>query len=317
MTSTCCPACGLIQLAGPPNCKRCGQPFATATNSAAPPPPFGAAAADNTRPYAPDAANTATGESAHAPQEPAHESPYAHTPYGQSSYGHAPHGRSTYTYSPYTHSPYTSSTQGSSTYPPPPPPHRAQGAQKSKGKVAVLVVLGIVLLGAFGALPTLLPNSPPRWQPYTDPGRNFSVQVPKLPISKVKPLNTGVGTLQAYETVVDLNDNEACVILYTDYPASFKDKLPSEALQDAVDGMADDRFTLLSETPISLGDVQGLEVEMLPPADVVANGQAYSRLYYVGTRLYIIMLLGPKDGALVRERARFFDSFQLLATAPH
>lgn len=282
-TSRKCPNCGMINWATAERCKRC----ALALNGAA-----DGAAYDAHAPHAeytqPEASGTwAQNEGgawspAHASgweqtdNEPAHDAPFP---------------------------PRVSRSM-----------QRAPSGARANGVIALLVVVAVVAGVGFVALPRLRAWGKPQWQRYAPVAATFSVQMPCAAKLSTHPLATRVGELQMITATADLNDKEACVVMYAQYPES-EHTINYDDLHAVAEEMASgQKTTLLSADPHKLGDSPGIEFETSAPPDFEPNAHIYGRMYFASNTLYIMLLTGPLDGALVRERDKFFDSLQLGST---
>lgn len=69
---------------------------------------------------------------------------------------------------------------------------------------------------------------------------------------------------------------------------------------------------VISKRAVPFDGGRAAEVEMKTPDKILPGGRTYCRVYLVGSRIYVLMLVGEEGGRLVRERDKFFDSFKLL-----
>lgn len=180
----------------------------------------------------------------------------------------------------------------------------------SFGKLIVGVIVLMALAGTFyGGLPEYLRGGP-KWRDFTMATGNFSARMPADPDVNTQQF-APAGTLPWMGATARMRGNEECAVMFVDVP--LLQMVGEDQLEAAVQRMAKStESTILSKRPASFDGSRGIEVEMKPPAKLITNGHAYCRIYWIGTRMYMLMLVGREDGQLVRERNQFFDSFKLL-----
>lgn len=287
-----CPACGMVNWATADGCKRCGEWFNVE----------GYARPEEVPPQA---------------QQQQYDQSYAQQPYGQEYHGQQQHaGQQQYYEQPYGQS------YGQQSYAQPQWPGAA-GAQRSVGPgrivvrsvlVGILIMLAVGGLVATGGLTSLLRRAP-EWREFSSADGDYTVKLPSKPAIKTKRNPSPVGELEFKFAESALGGEEGCAVMYADYPFTVED-ISDEDLKEVSRAMASEtQSSVLSMNQIRLDGHRGMEVEMQPPARMLPNGRAYARFYLYGSRLYVIVLTGRKDGQLVRERHEFFDSFSVGATA--
>lgn len=284
MNSLKCPNCGMINWATAEHCKRCAFTLNAAHDGA--PHDEGAPPQEHTLSEADGA--WAQPEGGAWPQgEHAQGAGWGQT-YNESAH-----------YAPYPPSRASSSMSG------------AKGSSRVNGGIAIFIMVALVALVAVMAVPRLMSFGSPQWQLYAPPAANFSVHMPCAAKLSTKPLDTRAGQLQMMVATADLNNDEACVVMYADYPVESLN-LSYDDLHGIAQEMAEGNKTqLLSDSPHALGESSGIEFETSAPPELKSDTHVYGRMYAVGNTLYIMLLAGPNEGALVRERTNFFDSFQL------
>ncbi len=291
MSSTKCPNCGMINWATAERCKRCALALAhPVTDGAA----HDQASHESTPPPHTDGAWPQDAGGAWSPHADAH-APGS----WEQTYNEPPPSY----YAPYSH-----------TYP---PPRGTANGSRRHGVVAVVTLVAVVSLISFIALPRLRSLGKPQWQLYAPMAESFSVHMPCDAKLTTKPLSTPAGQLQMHVATADLTNDEACVVMYADYPVERLELSYDDLRGIAADVAQENHSRLISDEPSKLGESQGIEFETSPPPDLVSNSRVFGRMYVVGNRLYILMLAGLHDGALVRERANFFDSFRLGRSREH
>ena len=189
--------------------------------------------------------------------------------------------------------------------------HSAASGSRRNGVIALLVMGAVVAMIVCVALPHLRGWGQPQWQLYAPFDANFSVHMPCAAKLSTKSLDTRVGQVPMQVATADLNNDEACVVMYAMYPVESLN-LSYDDLHGVAQEMAEGSKTqLLSDAPHAFGERTGIEFETSAPPELKPSTHVYGRMYAIGNTVYILMLVGPNDGALVRERANFFDSFQL------
>ena len=179
----------------------------------------------------------------------------------------------------------------------------------SFGKLIVGLIVLMALAGTFyGGLPDYLRG--PRWRDFTLQPGNFYVRMPASPDVNTLPL-VAEGKIPWMGATAKLWGKEYCSVKFADFPLL---QLASvdQFDQAAAEMARSSNSTLIAKRPVAFDGGRGMEVEMRPPDNLMTNGRAYARIYLVGSRMYVLMLVGQENGRLVRERGQFFDSFRLL-----
>lgn len=195
--------------------------------------------------------------------------------------------------------------------------HTGGRSSGSFGKLIVGVIVVMALAGTlYGGLPEYLGG--PKWRDFTFAPGNFSVRMPAQPEVDTSSL-APPGELSWMRTSAKLWRKEGCFANVTDIP--FLQVVGDAELEKVALQMAKStESTVLSKRAIALDGGRGIELEMKPPDKLMTDGRAYCRIYLLGSRIYMLMLVGHENGRLVRERGQFFDSFKLLQkgfTPPH
>lgn len=291
-----CPACGMVNWATADGCKRCGEWF-------------------NVTGYARPEEVPTHGQQQHygQPHEQQHYEQqhygqqyqgqeYAGQQYGGQQYYDQPYGQS---YAPHQQWGATAGAQGSG------------GSSRFAVRSVLVTLLVIVAVGgvvATGGLTRFLRRAP-EWRQFNSEDGDYSVKMPSKPSLKTKRSASAAGELEFKFAESRLGGEEGCAVMYADYPFSIENLTNADLEGVARDMAAETRSQMISMQPTRLDGHRGLELEMRPPGGVLIDGRAYARLYLYGSRLYVIILTGRKDGQLVRERDEFFDSFSVGPTA--
>jgi hypothetical protein len=175
--------------------------------------------------------------------------------------------------------------------------------------VAVAIALGIGVLWKFGN-PGSARNG---WQVYKPKDESFSVMMPATPVDSVASKPTDVGTLDVHLSLADMGD-QAYLVGYSDYPDSFKSLPPETVLAGAENGaITESGSTLLSKKSITIDGHPGVELVLQPPNSAATGvSRAYSRLYWVAPRMYILFAGGAETSEVNQRSIKFLDSFALL-----
>lgn len=186
---------------------------------------------------------------------------------------------------------------------------RAAGRSRGMRTLRSLLML-IGILGTVGGLRGLYEHvwGTPEWRYYKSERGNFSVQMPTEPEIKTRTYNY-LDKLSYTEAVAALTRTQGCSVLYADYPLSIEG-ITAKQLEGLGRGMAAETDAKVLETrPIRLGSYSGLEMKV-KALGVVGDVYGYWRIYLVGSRIYVLVLIGREDGRLLEERDEFFDSFR-------
>jgi hypothetical protein len=147
------------------------------------------------------------------------------------------------------------------------------------------------------------------WSQFTSKEGAFSVLMPNKPTQAVEPIETELGKLDLHMSIGSIDDTEAFIVSYTDFPSFATDR---DFINRILDGgrnqlLSKKERKLLSETSITLDGFAGRELAIDEP-----GGQILSRIYWVGRRLYQLIAINQKgrpDQGIVD---RFFTSFKLV-----
>ena len=180
----------------------------------------------------------------------------------------------------------------------------------SFGKLIVGVIVFMALAGTFyGGLPEYLRGGP-RWRDFTLQPGVFFVRMPASPDVNTQQF-ARAGELPWMGASAELWGNEGCSVKFADVP--LLQLVGDDQLEQAALKMAKSTdSTVLTKRPVAINGGRGIELEMKPPDKLMTDGRAYCRIYWIGSRMYMLMLVGHENGRLVRERSQFFDSFRVL-----
>ncbi len=173
--------------------------------------------------------------------------------------------------------------------------------------VAILVSAIAILVGVMGSGVVAQENS--GWTSFTSPEGRFTVLMPAKPKIEVKDTDTAQGTLPLH-LISASNENAYFLISYNDFP-NVEEANKQAALEagrtGAIESMGGE---LVSERKISIGNNPGLEFsakKISEGSEIIAN----ARLYFVGHRLYQLLVLAYKPHADSPDIQKFLTSFEL------
>lgn len=164
-----------------------------------------------------------------------------------------------------------------------------------------------VLFGLIASVAFAQENS--GWTSFTSPEGRFTVQMPTKPSIEVKDTDTAQGTLPLHLFSAS-NTTGYFLVTYNDYPNVDSSNVQAALEAGQKGGVESLGGELLSTHKIALGNNPGLEFsvkKISEGSEVFAN----ARMYFVGHRLYQILVLAYKEHADSPEIQKFLNSFQL------
>ncbi len=175
-----------------------------------------------------------------------------------------------------------------------------------------IIIAAMVVIAVIGGdlLINGLPGSSPPWITFESQEGNFSILFPKQPTQSTQILRTAYGNVNQYIFTANDTNGIYYTIGYTDIPLqSFENRTIDEMLDSATAGEVNGvGGTLISETVISINGSQGREVNIS-----VAQGdyRIKSQHFFIGQRLYQLVVIAPKDYIELKDVRNFLDSFEL------
>jgi hypothetical protein len=173
---------------------------------------------------------------------------------------------------------------------------------------AAMTMTGVaILIGVMASVAFAQENS--GWTSFTSPEGRFSVLMPSKPNIEIKDTDTAQGTLPLH-LVSASNENAYFLISYNDFPnvdEANKQAALEAGRTGAIQSMGGE---LISERKISIGNNPGLEFsakKVSEGSEIIAN----ARLYFVGHRLYQMLVLAYKPHADSPDIQKFLLSFEL------
>ena len=155
-------------------------------------------------------------------------------------------------------------------------------------------------------------NRDARLYDYRSVDGKFRVKMPRDPDLDRKELATGPGGVQSVPvtTVRSSSGKLVYAVSYADYPDTFR-AVPAKTLLDGVrNGLkgTDGKVVKDEETTLGTGEkkVSGREFRV-----EAGNNAVRARAFLVETRLYQVMVTGPKSSVDSKSTDEFFRSFEL------
>jgi hypothetical protein len=169
-------------------------------------------------------------------------------------------------------------------------------------------------LTAVACVTGLVRADEPDWKDFTSKEGRFTVKTPDEPLSKKKTTATPFGKTEMtmFGGALSADDGIAYVVGYLDLPKGVAKTIEKDddGLETILKGFAraipDGKVIAVKKTTLGANVGREAEIEALGGASVVRT-----RAYLVDGRVYIVMVMSPKDAADNAVIDRFFDSFQL------
>lgn len=169
-----------------------------------------------------------------------------------------------------------------------------------------------LLLGCVTVALAEKPKGPPvpKGKEYVSKEGRFRVQQVGEPKSESKNLSTAAGVLEVkterFEGVRDV----MLAVVYTDYPESFREVDSRKLIDGVCEGMrgVDGKITRSREDTLGEGESTstGRAVRIEAGRNVIQ-----ARVFFVGNRLYQVMVSGPRDPVEGKVAQDFLSSFDL------
>lgn len=165
-----------------------------------------------------------------------------------------------------------------------------------------LIALAAGLAAAAGAA------DPIDYKQFASAAGRYKVLFPGAVKTETQDVKTDKGPLKLTIDSVELGEDAVFCVTFIDYPEEVAKGDPGKRLDKIRDGNKGQDGKVLSEKAVEVGPEKypGRDVVIEKPDVVLRN-----RIVLAGTRMYQVMIEGPK--ALVTSPAadRFFDSFQV------
>jgi hypothetical protein len=165
----------------------------------------------------------------------------------------------------------------------------------------------VVLVSALGL--TAAADTPkPEYKPFASSAGRYKVLFPGPVKTETTGVKTELGELTLTLDSVDLTPEVTFLVTFIDFPASGAKVEPARRLDRVRDGNKGAAGKVVSERDLTVG------VEKYPGRDVlIEKPKAFlrNRIVVAGSRLYQVMIQGPRGFVTSPDADRFFDSFEV------
>ncbi len=173
---------------------------------------------------------------------------------------------------------------------------------------------GFCCCGGVGLLFLAAANG--KWESYTPDNGAFTAEFPIKPVHQEKTFkwkDDATGTSQEYAAILWVQ-GQGVGVHYADLPKSMKPIRPTDkkllklGLEDFKANSTN--FTVLSETPLTVGKYEAMDIEgtMTDPKQGLL--QVSLRVMIVGDRVFTLIAAGKDKKKMQPMRDRFFNSFK-------
>ena len=197
------------------------------------------------------------------------------------------------------------------------PPHPAPPSSSGGKVVAAVVVLAVVALTAFLAIPKLLKSKKAEapkvsWTDYKSPDNKFSISMPVTPKLMSMSQQTPLGSVQLNVLTADVSKEGGCILLYSDYPIGQATMSEDTLYEHTIKGLTNKAsvYGTAARKYITHDGRKGLEIELQPTAKNKLEVTANARLFWVSPRIYVLMTGGPDTPEYRAIQTRCQDSLR-------
>ena len=178
------------------------------------------------------------------------------------------------------------------------------------GLLCMAAVTYMLASTVLGSLPGAGTETEAEWQEFTSDEGGFSVLFPAAPRAETQPVNTVAGTIQMHNHTATGGAFEYAVS-YADYPEWIAQADPTAALDGAVEGAAANvDGSIASHESIRLSGYPGRDVT-IEARQACVEATVRTRIYLVGKRLYMVVVVAPRDQYSESDATAYLDSFRL------
>jgi hypothetical protein len=159
-----------------------------------------------------------------------------------------------------------------------------------------------------GFAPTAGAADKPEYKPFASSAGRYKVLFPGPVKTEAQDVKTDRGALKLTLDSVELGDDVTFVVTRIDYPDEVAKADPAKRLDKVRDGNKGSDGKVISEKNLTVGP------EKLPAREVVIEKPGVvlrNRIVLAGSRMYQVMIEGPKEFVISRDADRFFDSFEV------
>jgi hypothetical protein len=142
------------------------------------------------------------------------------------------------------------------------------------------------------------------WKPVTSESGKFTVMMPGKPVEEKESEDIQDGKINSHSYTVEVSDEVAYLVQYTDFGISLTQVDPKEFFDGAAEGLTSDGGRILENKNITMAGVPGREVKYV-------DGQGISatvRMLLLGDRFYQLHAITKQE----TDAKKFFDSFQII-----
>jgi hypothetical protein len=166
----------------------------------------------------------------------------------------------------------------------------------------------LVALAAGLCLPAAAQPPKPEYKPFASAAGRYKVLFPGPVKTDTREVKTDYGTLTINLDTVELPGDVMFVVTHLEYPDAAPKLEPAKRLDKVRDGNKGTDGKVLTEKELTVGPDKhpAREVVIEKPNAVIRN-----RIVVAGSRLYQVMIQGPKDYVTGADADRFFDSFEV------
>jgi hypothetical protein len=165
----------------------------------------------------------------------------------------------------------------------------------------------VVLVSVLGMTAAADPPKP-EYKPFASSAGRYKVLFPGPVKTETTGVKTELGELKLTLDSVELPPDVTFLVTFIDYPASGARVEPARRLDRVRDGNKGPAGKLVSERDLTVGVEKhpGREVLIEKPKAFLRN-----RIVIAGSRLYQVMIQGPREFVTSPDADRFFDSFEV------
>jgi hypothetical protein len=199
-------------------------------------------------------------------------------------------------------------------YPPPPVQYASGGGGIVKG----VIILAVLALVAFVAIPKLLKAGKTNfanvtWQEYRSPDHKFSISLPVTPKETVVHQQTPLGSIPVTVLEAQVSKDGGCMLMHADYPLGERRISEDMIYESAINkqGLASKDVEMGARKYITHDGHRGVEIELKSSANSNLETAGTARLFWVSPRIYVLMSVGPDTADFRAFQPKCLESFKL------
>lgn len=144
---------------------------------------------------------------------------------------------------------------------------------------------------------------------FTSEAGRYRAKFPDKPATTSKDLSTGKQVVRVVNDRAPGPHDLVFAVTFTDYPDSFTPVAPSRLLDGVTRGLTGQDGRVVSQTPLDA--TEGIRAGRSLRIDAGKNA-IRAKILLVGTRLYQVMVTGPRESMDDPSVGEFLDSFEVL-----